>query len=1114
MRAVGTPLWGGAGEGWAKVQTAGPGRGARSVRRIGAAVLALVVLTTALVGGSAQPVAAAWPATAPGVPAGNVRIPFQVHVLERTEQTGVDDQGRPFGRCYDEIYVTFDKAYGRLGDTNDGADGRGYAFYQVDRFANGTTSTNVRYSTDNVFPVRWPQGTWATGPWWTVDHHDQIVYRPQDGFGGVSNAMFGLFVDTGGHPASESWCSPTKRGNRQQAMRASIEALELWTTRPVFPPVDVSVVAPSGPFEVGDEIPVTWTVENITDQPATNLSFDPTSGLSHSSQAIQIVSTSGPALPSTLDPGEKVTRQYVVRTLAQATSTLSSKVTATVDGATFSDTARASISVPPDVEVVLSTDVGSETKAGDEFQVTATITNHDEVDLLQIDSEFLSTAPVGPVKWRSGPLTAAGRDPGVDFVDLGPGETTTLHWTYLAEEAGVTELTAYIKGVDTTLWTRFRVSASTTVAIETTELVLDQVRLQPGRIVPGQFGNIRGTVTNTGSTDVIGVDFSLASNPELVVVDGVLADLDPSISPRIDLLEPDETREFMIPVAMVMDAGSLGSYRIDLRMAGTSIIDGESVEVAGTATAGDGLDLTPYWSTILGDVRANLLSDTIEFFEGINTWGESSTLGGVAVGSSEGALRAFQKMGDGILGVNDLLGEASGDGGQRLSDQGKAIVEAAREYLHTTSAKEMAVDLADLEERIAVGGVGVFADWLRDLDRAAAAGDSREVARLIAEPGTELAIGFGVEKAGGQILTKAVQSAAGRKVASYLKRAPKPVEEDWIWLPEPDYTPDKLVARELQDLKDLPTGVAITGETVARSGLTADEHGWMIDMAREHGVAFFVRPRPETAARFAKLGYNAKPMAIKLKSISEVDHKWLGWDDYADAEGLVVFREPKDPLEAMKAAVEAGELEYGGSEIDDIIARYNLRRAEWKSFEKPFGENGPTVDPRDGILHKLNGDTLGPGGEIVPGNGFTVQRYGKTVNTKVAIDPDGVIRFTHNNQPVYSDIDLMAIAKPDGSPIDPELHKLISEKAGFGIDGQHGDTALTSDFPNWEQAKKFGTQYTNEHKRGGDPLVIIQPDVTTLGYVDSVTVPDGPVPGSGYDLYGKLTVTYEGAGRL
>ena len=72
---------------------------------------------------------------------------------------------------------------------------------------------------------------------------------------------------------------------------------------------------------------------------------------------------------------------------------------------------------------------------------------------------------------------------------------------------------------------------------------------------------------------------------------------------------------------------------------------------------------------------------------------------------------------------------------------------------------------------------------------------------------------------------------------------------------------------------------------------------------------------------------------------------------------------------------------------------------------------------------------------------------------------------------------------------------------------------MTSDFPNWDDAKKFAAQYANEHKRGGDPLIIVQPDVTTLGYVDEISVPDGDVPGSNYDLFGKITTTYEGAGR-
>lgn len=1009
--------------------------------------------------------------------------------------------------CRYFVLVEFDASQAFYQNTADGPK----PYIMARRGPNGALVASRAY--ERIPGLSYQSGNWAANPPVVNNLRFDDIVAPA---GKLFYIWYGLQLNA---DQQTSWAPSESQCLQLQTFQASGQApTNARNVLGLYPQVSpIQVTVRSGlerNVDVGEEVPITMTVVNTSTDPLDDMELLGDGGLSFAASHMELVSGPDPTPPTSLAPGASMTFNYVVRPIATGNIEVVGTVAGTLDGEETSDDHRLVVNVPPELEVELTTTADGSTAVGDEFDVVATLTNRDEDELTDITADPLSQRPGGKLSVVEGPVDATGGDVRTNPLTIAPDEAATIRWRLKAEERGKIELTAPISGRDPREGSLYFLSESLEVAIEAPSLTLSNVRLQPGSIVPGDFGVLRGTVTNDGTVDVTDIDAAVDGSP--TVIEFVLPGDDPdgSASPRIASLAVDESKDFVLPVAVISDAGDLATWQIDLTIWGSAELDGEAVEAEDAVTLKGPLDLSPYWSTILGDVRANLLSDTIEFFEGINTWGESSTLGGVSVGSTEGALRAFQKLGDGILGVNDLLGEASGDGGQRLSEQGKAIVEAAREYLHTTSAKEMAVDLADLEERIAVGGVGVFADWLRDLDRAAAAGDSREVARLIAEPGTELAIGFGVEKAGGQILTKAVQSAAGRKVASYLKRAPKPVEEDWIWLPEPDYTPDKLVARELQDLKDMPTGVSITGETVARSGLTADEHGWMIDMAREHGVAFFVRPRPETAARFAKLGYNAKPMAIKLKSISEIDHKWLGWDDYADAEGLVVFREPKDPLEAMKAAVEAGDLEYGGPEIDDIIARYNLRRAEWKSFEKPFGENGPTVDPRDGILHKLNGDTLGPGGEIVPGNGFTVQRYGKTVNTKVTIDPDGVIRFTHNNQPVYSDIDLMAIAKPDGSPIDPELHKLISEKAGFGIDGQHGDTALTSDFPNWEQAKKFGTQYTNEHKRGGDPLVIIQPDVTTLGYVDSVTVPDGPVPGSGYDLYGKLTVTYEGAGRL
>lgn len=872
-------------------------------------------------------------------------------------------------------------------------------------------------------------------------------------------------------------------------------------------PVTVSLSSVERNVELGEEVPVTMELRNTSDQPLESMELLGGVGLNFDTDYLQLVSGPQPPPGTTLEPGATATFAYTVKALRTGTIEIVGGVDGMLQGEQISNDDTLRVTVPPDIDVALSSTVTTATKVGDEFQVVATLTNNDPEDVADVRAEPLSQDPGGRVSPVTGPLDSAGRDVRTFPLTLPAGGTETITWTYLAEERGAVELTAQLSGRDPREDSLFFLSESLSVAIEAPSLEVSDLRLQPGSIVPGDFGVLRGTVTNNGSVDVSDIDVALESTPEMDEVTLPPDRIDPALSPRIALLAPEASREFLIPVSMSLDVGGLATYRTAVTFTGTAEVGGEDAPVETVAETVGSLDLTSYHETILDSVRANLFQDFLEVIEGINEWGDSSTLSGVAVGSTEGALKAMQTMGDGLLKINDLIGEASGDGGQRLTEQGEAIAAAAREYLATTSAQKMAVDLANLEENITVGGVGIFAEYLRDIDRAYTSGNSREVARLIAEPATELATGAGAEVAAGRIFSKLIAQPLVRETIRELKRAPAPIVDG------PDVPYEQLRRRELQDLRDMPTGVAITGETVARAGLTVDEHGWMIDMAREHGVAFFVRPRPETAAKFAAQGFNAKPMAIKLKSISEIDHKWLGWDDYADSEGLVVFRKPVDPLPKLKAAVERGELEYGGAEIDKILERYELRLAEWKSYEKPFGPDGPTVDPRQGILHKLNGDTLAPDGSVVDGSGFNVKRYKETVRTRATIDADGVIRFDFNNKPVYSDIDLLHIAKPDGSNIDPALHRQIAEAAGFGIDGQHGDSVATSDFANWTDAKKFATQYAGEHMRGGDPLVIVQGDVTTLGYVKSIDVPTGDLAGSGYDLYGKITTTYEGAGR-
>jgi PKD repeat protein len=840
--------------------------------------------------------------------------------------------------------------------------------------------------------------------------------------------------------------------------------------------VDLSV--PLEPAPVGEEVPVTLVVRNPFELPATSFALVGANGLRMNPDHLVHVSGPTPAVPPSLGPGESATFTFVVKPRVPGRFTLEGGAQAWMDGQNVSAKDTAVLFAPARLAITLATSITAQTKVGDEFDVVATLTNNEDKDITNIKSQPLELMPSDIVTLVSGPTTATGTDPRVDPITLAPKAMTTISWKYRAAQKGAATLRALVSGKDPTTEALFFVSDTKRFAIETAALDITKFRMQPGSPVPGTFGNLRGFVTNIGSVPLTDIKFAVTSTPKIQVLEQVLAKVDPKISPRIPRLEPDESQEFLIPFGMVSDAGGLGSYTIDLTMTGQATIDGMPTPIEGIGRTAGALDLSPYWTNILSEVKRTLLDFTLEVFDGVNSWGDSSTLGGVTVGGGEGVLGAFQKMGNGILKVNDIIGEASGDGGQRLTEQGTAIVGAVREYLHTTSPKTMLKDLRAAGYNVTVEGVGVFADWMYKVDKAQASGDLREVSRLLAEPATELAVGIGVEAAGAKLFTKLISLPAVRKPLRSLKRAPDDVDG----LPV-----DQVVDGEYADLKDMPTGVRITGETVARAGITLDEHAWMIEMAKEHGVAFFVRPRPKDAAKFARAGYNAKPMAIKIKSVNDIDAKWLGYEDYADSQGLVVLREPKDPFPALMEAVERGDLDRGSKEIEEVIKRYNNRLAEWKS--------------KDDLLAKLNKD-----------GGFDIQRYGKTIKTQAVLDADGLLRFSHNNQPVYSDIDLMQIAYPNGKPIPPALHEQISREAGFGFDSQHGDTASTSDFGDWETAKKFVNQYGGEHMRGGDPLVIVQPDVTTLGYVNSIDLPAGPVTGSGYDLYGKAQITYEGAG--
>ncbi len=859
--------------------------------------------------------------------------------------------------------------------------------------------------------------------------------------------------------------------------------------------VDIAFDPPSPKVE--EPFTVTVAVTNAFDEAVSRFALIGPDGLRLDPEHLVQIAGPDPEVPATLAPGETITFTFEVEPIAAGTTIMEGGAQAWLGSANVSKTKTVSVYVPARLDVELTTSVKSSTKVGDEFTATATVTNSDTVTIENIKSEPLETRPLDIVDHVSGPTTVDGADPRVSPLSLEPGQSTTLTWTYVATGKGPVDLRALVSARDPHSDTLLYASGKKRIAIESGGIEVTDVRLSPGSPSPGSFGLIRGVISNIGTLDVVDIDFTLDGNPDVRQVERELRQQDESVSPRIALLEPEESREFQIPYGISTMADGVTKYRVEVTMTGSVELEGQLTEVSHSEFADGGLDLNNYWTSFFNELMRTYWDDTLSLVEGINEWGETSTIGGSVVGGGQGVLDAFQTAGDGLISTGELVVNTV-TGKYELTKKGQQLAEAAVEYFHTRSLKGMAVDLADAEiaatNALAEGICDPLGRWLQKVDVAVSKGDSREVARLLTESGTTVALTVGgemaVERVGAKLLGFLIKKPVARETLGALRAESGPVERG-IEIPDAE-----LRKLEVDDIRDLPTGVSLPTSTVLKAGINQREHSWMQRMAKEHGVAFFVRPRPAAAAEFAAKGWNAKPMAIKFKSVNDIDIKWLGWDDYAGKDGLVCLREPKDPWPAILEAMERDEIKWGSQEVDAIVARYNKRKAEWKSVEQK--------------LFDLNAEN---GGE-----GFEVLHKGKVIKTKAYLDPDGLMRFSHNNQPVYSDIDLLHIGYPDGRPIDKALYDKLVEAGGEGFDMQHGATFNTGDFKDWAQAQGFVNEYAGEHMRitpsgaRGDPLIIVQPDVTTAGYVKNVEMP-AEAAGSGGDLYGLVNATFEGAGH-
>ncbi|MHB1139910.1 MAG: COG1361 family protein, partial [Microthrixaceae bacterium] len=533
-----------------------------------------------------------------------------------------------------------------------------------------------------------PEFTYRVGPWDLGGRATMPKIEIPDGK--LAYIWYAVQTD---HDEYNLWAPTTTLCSQIAQLRASgqspTNARNLLGLYPESSPLDVVLTSDGGNKDIGDQVPVSMKITNTATAPIEEIDVLGEVGLEFNTDYLGLVSGPDPQPPTTLAPGESVTLNYVVETLRTGRIEIKGGAEGTLNGAPTSEYATTIVMIPPELEIALSSSVTTATKVGDEFTVTATLTNHDEDDIPGIRAEPLSPQPDGRVSPVSGPTTAEGNDPRTSPFTLASGASTTVTWTLLADVAGSVELTAQISGRDPREDSLFFLSESLTVGIEAPALEISDLRLQPGSPVPGDFGILRGTLTNVGSLEVSDIDFTLEGTPKLWVSEGPLAELDPSVSPRIPLMAEGESRDFLIPLFMEIDPGDLATYTADVTFAGRADVGGVDTEITTVGRTVGTLELATYWKNIYDEVLRQLQQDTLDFFEGVNTWGEQSTLAGVSVGAGQGVLNAFQKLGDGLLLPADLLGNTIGSGGVNLTDPAKAMVEAIREYRNTTTPKKM-----------------------------------------------------------------------------------------------------------------------------------------------------------------------------------------------------------------------------------------------------------------------------------------------------------------------------------------------------------------------------------------------------------------------------------------
>lgn len=244
--------------------------------------------------------------------------------------------------------------------------------------------------------------------------------------------------------------------------------------------------------------------------------------------------------------------------------------------------------------------------------------------------------------------------------------------------------------------------------------------------------------------------------------------------------------------------------------------------------------------------------------------------------------------------------------------------------------------------------------------------------------------------------------------------------------------------------KLLVPGMQLSYEQLRRIyGMTKQQVDYLSAFAAQHKVVIVVRDRGSTAlAWIRKYGAVLKPEQIKVKTVSWVDVKYLGYR--AEDIGAIALRDP-GTLAQVEARLATRGVRKGTSEYEAAVKRWQDRRGEFFHEAKGDGTGGYYKDLADAakkgemrLRWNLADNSVSP---EVATNSYTTYKFRLRRDGDFQL-PEFLVDGKWRR--VTGDIDFLSMMKADGTPLVDaarvRLYKILAENSPFGMLHPAADT--------------------------------------------------------------------------